>query len=851
MSRSHRRPAAAALAAALLSIAGLAHEGDPKVLDLVPPYRGPGFRSGEPRVLRGGAFAAAPALFPASGVQLLSWLPLSELDGGISGNSCYGYTSPSGREYALMGVRSGTSVVEISDPGDPEIVALVSGPHSLWRDVRTYQSYAYMVSEGGDGIQVVDLSGVDAGVVTYVGNVVTGGTLATHTLFIDQTSGFLYRSGGSQNGLRIYSLANPASPSLVATWTDRYVHEVTVVSYSSGPYAGKQIAFCCGGFNGGFSQTGVSILDVTNKQDIKVLKHFSYPGAAYCHQAWPSQDLKYLYIDDELDEDGTIFTSTKVVDISNLSNPVVKTPFANQSTAIGHNLYVRGNRIYEANYKSGLRVFDSTNPLAPVEIAWFDTWPEDEEASFSGLWNNYPYFQSGVVIGSDINKGLFVWWVGAPLLDISYPGGVPVLFDPVGAQLTVQIAEQTPGTLVTGSERLHYDLGSGWVSVQLSSLGGGLYSGAIPSTGCGALIHWYVSARSSNGITWTDPQGGPLIVHDATAALSQSLVLADDLETPGAWDSGAPGDDATEGKWIHGDPYISVAQPDDDHTPGTAIKCWFTKQTWAGATPGAHDVDGGHTSLTSPPLDLSGLSVPMVSYWRWFSNDQGNNPSEDTLEVRVSASASGPWVTVETVGPAGPGSSGGWIHHQFLVSDYLLPGAGVLVRFVASDTGGDSLVEAAIDDLEVLDLGCLPGGPAVYCTAKLNSQGCVPQIGYSGIPSASSPVPFDVTASSVLNNQNGVLFYGFGPDASAFQGGTLCVAPPLTRTGLLFSGGNPPPDDCSGAHAFDFNALIQSGADPALVGGAQVHAQYWTRDPLDPTGFGTGLTDALQFTIQP
>ena len=277
-----------------------------------------------------------------------------------------------------MGLRASTAVVEISDPGDPQVVAVVPGPVSLWRDVRTYADHMYMVSEGGQGIQVADLSQVDSGVVTLVGTVQTGGAPATHTLFIDEVSGFLYRAGGEQNGLRIYDLTNPASPQLVATWSSRYVHEVTVVTYPSGPYAGRQIAFCCGGFNSGFSQTGVSILDVTNKQSIQVLKHFSYPGAQYCHQAWPSDDLKTLYINDELDEDGTITTNTKVVDITNLSNPVVKPPFSNQSTAIGHNLYVRGNRIYEANYRSGLRVFDNTNPLQPVEIAWFDTWPEDD-----------------------------------------------------------------------------------------------------------------------------------------------------------------------------------------------------------------------------------------------------------------------------------------------------------------------------------------------------------------------------------------------------------------------------------------------------------------------------------------
>jgi choice-of-anchor B domain-containing protein len=338
----------------------------------------------------------------------------------------------------------------------------VPGPTSLWRDVRTYQNYMYTISEGGQGIQVISLAQVDSGIVTLLGTVQTGGATATHTLCIDQTSGFLYRSGGDQNGLRIYSLANPANPVLVGTWNDRYVHEVTVITYPAGtPYAGKQIAICCGGFNTGWTNTGVSILDVTNKSSIQVLKHFTYPGAAYCHQAWPSADLKTLYIDDELDENGSNFTNTKVVDITNLSNPVLKTPFQNQSTAIGHNLYVKGNRIFEANYRSGLRVFDNTNPLQPTEIAWFDTWPEDDEAHFNGLWNVYPFFQSGVVIGSDIDRGLFVWWVGAPLIDFVYPTGAPDVLSPSGQQLVVNLNQAAPGTLVPGSQELHFDAGAG------------------------------------------------------------------------------------------------------------------------------------------------------------------------------------------------------------------------------------------------------------------------------------------------------------------------------------------------------------------------------------------------------
>lgn len=149
-----------------------------------------------------------------------------------------------------------------------------------------------------------------------------------------------------------------------------------------------------------------------------------------------------------------------------------------------------------------------------------------------------------------------------------------------------------------------------------------------------------------------------------------------------------------------------------------------------------------------------------------------------------------------------------------------------------------------------LEVALIPSNAVtVYCTAKVNSQGCTPAVGFSGQPSLSDPNPFDVTAAMVLNQKNGLLFYGYGGTAVPFQGGTLCALPPLRRTGVQSSGGNPPPSDCSGAYAFDFNAWIQSGTDPLLVAGANVNVQFWSRDPAASSG--AGLTDAATFGICP
>ena len=134
-----------------------------------------------------------------------------------------------------------------------------------------------------------------------------------------------------------------------------------------------------------------------------------------------------------------------------------------------------------------------------------------------------------------------------------------------------------------------------------------------------------------------------------------------------------------------------------------------------------------------------------------------------------------------------------------------------------------------------------------YGTGKLNSQGCVPAIGATGFASASDPSPFLIEANGVVDNKNGILFYGYGMTSVPFQGGTLLVAPPLRRTPVQTSGGSSP---CSGTYSFDMNAHIQSGADPLLTPSTTAYAQYWYRDPQS-TSFPTGLTNALQFAICP
>ena len=741
----------------LAASAALAHEDDPKILGLQPAFSGQTGYSAAKHAAGDRSQAGTLAAFGSGGVTLLAQLPLSTFQSGGNGNDCWGYTSPSGREYAIFGHSNGTSFVEITSPGAPVVVATMAGPNSLWRDIKTYDDRAYAVSEGGQGIQVFDLSDIDNGNVVFIDSVTLGpGGTASHNVAIDETSGYLYRCGGGSSGIRIYDLSTPL-PSFVGEWSDRYVHDAQVHTYTSGPHAGKQIAFCFSGFSGGFSQTGLSIIDVTNKANPQHIGQTTWPGASYSHQGWLSADGTKLFVDDEQDEPPAP-TTTYVIDVANLNDPQYLGSFTNGSTAVGHNLYVKGNQCFEANYTSGLRVFDVTSPLAAVETNWYDTYPSNDGASYNGLWSCYPYFDSGVVIGSDMQSGLFVWWVGTPPITFT-PKTVPEFADSAGGTvITVTIAEDTPGDLLLGTETFHYDDGSGPVSVPLVPLGGGDYEATLPALPCGAFVQYWFSAQSQTGVDWVDPSDGSF--YEINAAQAQNDVFVDDVETDKGWSVGLLSDTASAGLWVRGDPVGTAAQPEDDHTPG-GTDCFFTGQ--------GSDVNGGVTTLVTPVLDLTGYVEPTIGYWRWFSNDTGSNPGTDVLRVGITEDGVN-WVSVEVVGNNGDGT-GGWVYNELRVADLVDPTATVQVRFVASDFAGGSVVEAAVDDFEVKENVCADcdGNQTSDDLDLLN--GDLLDLNGDGTPDSCQPLSADV--GTISTSTGGT--QSFTLDAGATYAGDLYV----------------------------------------------------------------------------
>jgi choice-of-anchor B domain-containing protein len=357
---------------------------------------------------------AAPAIlqaqFTSNKVLLHDRISLTTFSAS-SGNSCWGYVSPSGREYALMGLSNKIAFVEITDPNNADWFASVAHGSSQWADVKVYQDVAYVVTERSEsGIQVIDLSNID-GTTNRVSLIRTIAEVGrSHTITVDTTSGFLYTCGSREAGgsTTCWDLTDPRNPVRVGVASitgSTYVHEGTAFTYPPGSaYPGKQVLFASSAFD------GLMIWDVTNKNNPILMSTALYPNLGYTHQSWMSEDLKYMYLNDEFDETTySIPTRTIVFDIQNLNAVTYETSYTNGNTSIDHNLYVRDGYVVSSNYTSGVRIWSThTNPTAPTEVGWFDTYPEDDSPQYEGTWSNYPFFPSGTIIASDINRGLFV-----------------------------------------------------------------------------------------------------------------------------------------------------------------------------------------------------------------------------------------------------------------------------------------------------------------------------------------------------------------------------------------------------------------------------------------------------------
>lgn len=368
-------------------------------------------------------------VYECGNTSLLSFMPVSAIGGGRSSqlNDNWGWTDPqSGREYALVGRNDGTSFVDITDPVNPKYLGdlpLTKGANpNVWRDIKTYKNHAYIVADGAGphGMQVFDLTRLRTVKTpqTFTEDAHYDKIGSAHNIVINEESGYAYAVGVSGagetcgGGLHMIDIRQPESPTFAGCFADPatgrsgtgYSHDAQCVMYR-GPdakYKGHEVCI-------GSNETAISIADVTDKKAPKALASASYPAVGYAHQGWLTDDQRYFYLGDELDEGaGQPKTRTMIWDLADLEDPVLAKQWFGTTVATDHNMYVKGNRLYQSNYQAGLRILDISDPTTPREVGYLDTTPDGTTNQMSGNWSNYPYFKSGTIIVTSVGEGLFL-----------------------------------------------------------------------------------------------------------------------------------------------------------------------------------------------------------------------------------------------------------------------------------------------------------------------------------------------------------------------------------------------------------------------------------------------------------
>jgi choice-of-anchor B domain-containing protein len=353
--------------------------------------------------------------FPCNGYDLQSRITLNDMDADLA-NDSWGWTDPeTNKEYALVGLNNGTAFIDISDPFSPIYLGKLPThtQSSTWRDVKTYNNHAFIVSEASNhGMQVFDLTrlrDVSNPPENFNEDAHYSGFGSAHNVVINEDSGYAYGVGTStfNGGPHFVDISNPLNPTAAGGYgDDSYSHDAQVVTYS-GPdteHVGKEILI-------GSNTNEISIVDITNKNNPIGLSTISYSGVAYTHQGWFTEDQRYFIVGDELDEQNAGFNTRSIVlDFSDLDNPEFHFDHEGETAAIDHNGYVIDNLYYLSNYTAGLRVLDITDIEngSMVEVGFFDTYPESDNANFDGVWNVYPFFASNNIVISDLNRGFFL-----------------------------------------------------------------------------------------------------------------------------------------------------------------------------------------------------------------------------------------------------------------------------------------------------------------------------------------------------------------------------------------------------------------------------------------------------------
>ncbi len=377
--------------------------------------------------------------FDCNNIDLLAHMPLNAFSSRpSSANDIWGHVDlNTGDEYALIGLRNGVAVVNVTDPENPSEVGTIRGANSTWRDIKVYQyydnsinawqAYAYAtIDSANNHVTIINLNQLPNSVslaennraVTKAHNVYISNVDHTLNIALPGLTPSLQLIGSSRFGgaFHSYSLNTPATLTSLSNnyFGSGYTHDgasINITDSRKDSQCNTQSDSCTVFID--FNEKEMKLWNITDTSATTLLGTGVYDDVAkinqYVHSGWGTEDKQHIFLHDEFDEkDGGLNSTVRIFSIADLNNPTQVGQWTGPTRAIDHNGFVRGNRYYMSNYERGLTVLDITDPANPVTVGFFDTYTPSNNAGFNGAWGTYPFLPSGNILVSDIGSGLYI-----------------------------------------------------------------------------------------------------------------------------------------------------------------------------------------------------------------------------------------------------------------------------------------------------------------------------------------------------------------------------------------------------------------------------------------------------------
>lgn len=661
-------------------------------------------------------------------------------------NDIWGYTDPTGHEYALVGMQNGVSIVDLATPSSPAELHYIPGANSTWRDLKTYSHYAYVTNETSGGVLIIDLSGLPGSIVYK--DTVLQGVATAHNLYIEGDQMYLVGTNTFGGGIVRFDLgADPWRPTFLSAYTDRYVHDV----YVRGDTA----------YSAEISNGFLGIIDYTDPFSPVVLSTTTYLNS-FTHNTWLNDNGTVVFTTDELEA-----AFVYAWDVTDPTSPVLLDGIRSSTSegrATPHNVHVKDDFLVTSYYRDGIQIVDASRPHNLIEVGHYDT-NALEDGGFEGVWGAFPFFDSNLILATDRENGLFIFaptyqrgcYLEGTVRDAVTSAPIPSIeieiIGEFGGGESLTNGEYAVGTGIGGTYDVvfsRYGYIRDTVSVMLSS---GVVTtldvdlvpiGRVPLKVTvkdattlapipGAQVRLIAPNQEAeftfSTISTGQTEDSYFVINPyefivgkwgyqyqaATLQVDSTTYEFEFLLSPGYEDNFAldlgwtVSGDAERGIWERGEPQGTyrdsgdIYNPEEDLPDDIGDFAFVTGNS--GGLPFGDDVDNGYTLLASPPMDLSGYQEPVIEYSWWFLNwslRSGGQPANDFLAVSITDGID----TFEIKRYEGPFDTLWNAETEFYFLKYFPDlSREVQILFYTQDfeSGNQDVVEAAIDGFRVVE----------------------------------------------------------------------------------------------------------------------------------------------------